>query len=88
MAGFAVTNQQFGRPLLFFVKVVVPFRCFPGSVISTSSNFLQNPVTGLIGLAWQPLSSSGAMPFWQALASSGSWDSPLMAFHLTRYVCI
>ncbi|KAF8556433.1 acid protease [Imleria badia] len=56
-----------------------------GSVTSTSSNFLQNPVTGLIGLAWRSLSSSGAMPFWQALASRGSWDSPLMAFQLTRY---
>ncbi|KIJ65105.1 hypothetical protein HYDPIDRAFT_111003 [Hydnomerulius pinastri MD-312] len=57
-----------------------------GSVTSTSSNFLQNPVTGLIGLAWQSLSSSGAMPFWQALASDGSWDSPLMAFQLTRFI--
>ncbi|KAF9219785.1 acid protease [Gyrodon lividus] len=57
-----------------------------GSVTSTSSGFLQNPVTGLIGLAWQSLSSSGAMPFWQALASSGSWDSPLMAFQLSRFI--
>jgi hypothetical protein len=43
-------------------------------------------VTGLIGLAWQPLSSSGAMPFWQTLASKGSWNSPLMAFQLTRFI--
>ncbi|KAF8142067.1 aspartic peptidase domain-containing protein [Boletus edulis] len=56
-----------------------------GSVTSTSYNFLQNPVMGLIGLGWQSLSFSGAMPFWQALASRGSWDSPLMAFQLTRY---
>ncbi|KAH7885825.1 acid protease [Phlebopus sp. FC_14] len=67
MAGFSVTNQQFG------------------SVTSTSSDFLTSPVTGLIGLAWQPLSSSQAMPFWQALAAGGSWDSPLMAFQLTRF---
>ncbi|KIJ20642.1 hypothetical protein PAXINDRAFT_165539 [Paxillus involutus ATCC 200175] len=57
-----------------------------GSVTSTSSNFLQNPVQGLIGLAWQSLSTSGAMPFWQALASGGSWDSPLMAFQLSRFL--
>ncbi|KAG8215009.1 acid protease [Butyriboletus roseoflavus] len=57
-----------------------------GSVTSTSSNFLRNPITGLIGLAWQSLSSSGAMPFWQALAGGGSWDSPLMAVQLTRYI--
>ncbi|KAN0088860.1 Aspartic peptidase domain containing protein [Tylopilus felleus] len=57
-----------------------------GSVTVTSSNFIQNPVTGLIGLGWQSLSSSGAMPFWQSLAGGGSWDLPLMAFQLTRYL--
>ncbi|KAH7926411.1 acid protease [Leucogyrophana mollusca] len=57
-----------------------------GAVTATSSNFLQNPVTGLIGLAWQSLAASGAMPFWQALASGGYWDSPLMGFQLTRFL--
>ncbi|KAH0836320.1 acid protease [Lanmaoa asiatica] len=85
MAGFTVSNQQFGTSL-FSMQVVAIFNHFRGSVTSTSSNFLQNPVTGLIGLAWQSLSSSGAMPFWQALARRGSWNSPLMAFHLTRYI--
>lgn len=87
MAGFSVTNQQFGM-LWSLVEVVTPFNCCLGSVTSTSSNFLQNPVTGLIGLGWQSLSSSGAMPFWQVLASTGSLSSPLMAFQLTRYVWI
>lgn len=88
MAGFSVPNQQFGM-LLFsfsFTEVVTTFNYFSGSATTTSSNFLQNPVMGLIGLAWKSLSSSGAMPFWQTLASSGAWDSPLMAFQLTRYV--
>jgi len=57
-----------------------------GSVTSTSHGLLESPVTGLIGLAWRSLSSSGAMPFWQALSSGGSLDSPLMAFQLTRYI--
>lgn len=86
MAGFTVSNQQFGMLSFAFMEVVTTFSYLPGSVTTTSSNFLQNPVTGLIGLAWKSLSSSGAMPFWQALASGGSWDSPLMAFQLTRYV--
>lgn len=57
-----------------------------GVVTTTAANFLQNPVTGIFGLAWQSLAVSGAMPFWQALASKGQWSQPLMAFQLTRFV--
>ncbi|KAG9309508.1 acid protease [Chiua virens] len=87
---FAVTYGS-GEVMGTLVEDVVQMAGFSvsnqafGSVTSTSSEFLQSPVTGLIGLAWQPLSSSGSMPFWQSLASSGAWNSPLMAFHLTRY---
>jgi len=52
---------------------------------AVSSGLLVNPVSGLLGLGWQSLASSGSAPLWQTLASSGSWDSPLMAFFLTRY---
>lgn len=51
-----------------------------------SGGLLTTPVSGLIGLAWNTIASSGATPFWQTLASSGTWDSPLMAFHLTRFL--
>jgi len=51
-----------------------------------SQGLLNNPVSGLMGLAWNTIASSGATPFWQTLASSGAWDSPLMAFQLTRFV--
>lgn len=49
-----------------------------------SSELLTDSVSGLLGLAWQSLSASGATPLWQTLASGGSWDSPVMAFQLTR----
>ncbi|KAG1735495.1 acid protease [Suillus lakei] len=55
-------------------------------VTTTSANFLQNPITGIFGLAWQSLAASGAIPFWQALASNGQWSQPLMAFQLTRFL--
>ncbi|KAG2346711.1 acid protease [Suillus weaverae] len=55
-------------------------------VTTTATNFLQNPITGIFGLAWQSLATSGAMPFWQALASNGQWSQPLMAFQLTRFL--
>lgn len=52
---------------------------------AVSSDLLTSPVSGLLGLAWQGIASSGATPFWQTLASGTSWDSPVMAFQITRY---
>lgn len=52
---------------------------------TTTSNLLSKPVSGLMGLAFQSISSSRATPFWQALATSGALDQPLMAFQLTRF---
>lgn len=49
-----------------------------------SKGLLNSPVSGLMGLAWNTIASSGATPFWQTLAASGAWDSPEMAFQLTR----
>jgi cathepsin D len=51
-----------------------------------SQGLLVKPVSGLLGLAFQSIASSGAMPMWQTLVSSGAWDSPLMSFHLSRLV--
>lgn len=49
-----------------------------------SPGLLTSPVSGLLGLAFQSISASKAEPLWQTLVSSGAWDSPLMAFQLTR----
>lgn len=61
----------------------------PNQIFATcdtvSSGLLQNPVSGLLGLAFSTIASSKAVPFWQTLASAGAWDAPVMAFHLTRY---
>jgi hypothetical protein len=51
-----------------------------------SANLLDSPVSGLMGLGWQSLSSSGAVPFWQSLYQANALDEPLMAFYLTRFV--
>ncbi|KAF8872837.1 aspartic peptidase A1 [Gymnopilus junonius] len=51
-----------------------------------SSGLLTSPVSGLLGLGFQSIASSNAMPLWQTLATSGAWDAPLMAFQLTRYL--
>ncbi|KAG8994607.1 hypothetical protein FRB93_001522 [Tulasnella sp. JGI-2019a] len=48
-------------------------------------DLLENPVSGLMGLGFSTLSTSKTMPFWETLASGGSWSEPLMAFHLTSF---
>jgi len=50
-----------------------------------SEGLLNEPVSGLIGLAFSTIASSGAIPLWQTLASSNAWTQPLMAFQLTRF---
>jgi hypothetical protein len=50
-----------------------------------SDGLLNKPVSGLMGLGFQTIASSGAFPFWETLAASGAWTEPLMAFQLTRY---
>lgn len=51
-----------------------------------SSGLLNSPVSGLIGLAWNTIASSGATPLWQTLAASNALDSPVMGFQLTRFM--
>ncbi len=51
-----------------------------------SDGLLASPVSGLMGLGWQALSSSGAVPFWQSLFQANALDQPLMGFYLTRFV--
>jgi cathepsin D len=53
---------------------------------TVSSGLLASPVSGLLGLAFKSIASSGATPFWEALVANGAWDSPVMSFQLTRYV--
>lgn len=56
-----------------------------GVVTTTSADLISYPLSGLMGLAWQSIASSGATPFWQTLAASGKWDAPEMGVYLKRY---
>jgi hypothetical protein len=85
LAGFTVQNQIFG----VFLPVAFPTDC-PTAIPSglcdqVSDGLLQAPVSGLMGLSWQALASSGAKPFWQALYESSVFDEPVMAFYLTCF---
>lgn len=46
---------------------------------------LDQNVSGIMGLAWQGLASSDAVPWWQALVADGQLASSEMAFYLTRF---
>ena len=85
LAGFEVQNQVFGTfspsPLLQIVLMAIP----SGICDQISSGLLNTPVSGLMGVGWQGLASSGAKPFWQALYEKNVLDEPLMAFYLTRF---
>ena len=63
----------------------VPNQSF-GVCNTVSTNLLTGPVSGLLGLGFQPIASSKAMPFWETLVSSGAWDTPVMGVQLTRLV--
>lgn len=88
MGGFTVTDQTFG--MLFFpltaMRASAPADCeCIGVVTTTSADLISYPLSGLMGLAWQSIASSGATPFWQTLAASGKWDAPEMGVYLKRY---
>lgn len=58
-----------------------------GVVSTFASNMLDAPVSGILGLGFQSIATSRAVPFWETLArSQGSLDEPVMAFHLSRFV--
>ena len=47
-------------------------------------DLVQTPVSGLMGLAFQGIASTGAVPFWQALINDNQLSTPEMSFWLAR----
>jgi len=86
MGGFTIDQQTFcmynpdGVPIscliLFFRSVAVD---------QTSQDLLTGSVSGIMGLAFDSLSSTESTPFWQALANGNQLTDPEMGFWLTRF---
>jgi len=55
------------------------------SVESVSKDLLTGSVSGIMGLAFGAISSTGAIPFWNALITDNQLAAPEMAFWLTRF---
>lgn len=51
----------------------------------TTSGLVSNPISGLMGLGWESIAQTGATPFWEALAQSGTWTTQEMAVYMERY---
>ena len=49
-----------------------------------TSNLLEGSVSGIMGLAFTAIASSGATPFWETLVNENQISSPEMSFWLTR----
>ncbi|KAK7448817.1 hypothetical protein VKT23_013547 [Stygiomarasmius scandens] len=55
------------------------------AVDQTSQDLLTGSVSGIMGLAFDSLSSTESTPFWQALANGNQLTDPEMGFWLTRF---
>lgn len=56
-----------------------------GVVVTMTQGLVDSPLSGLMGMGFKTLSVMGATPWWQSLATSGAWDSPLFGFYMKRY---
>jgi len=57
---------------------------FPVSVNQVTSNLLEGSLSGILGLAFATIASSGATPLWETLVNNNQLSSPEMSFWLSR----
>ncbi|KAG8785518.1 hypothetical protein FRC15_001203 [Serendipita sp. 397] len=55
-----------------------------GIATRVTSNFLSGNLSGLMGLGFESLASTGATPWW--IRASTAWTAPQMSFYFTRLV--
>ncbi|KAA1123796.1 hypothetical protein PGTUg99_020130 [Puccinia graminis f. sp. tritici] len=103
-AGYKLPPQSFGKSIIgvfsmretkggsLILSSFLFFWSHPSAVVDTvSSELLSKDVSGLMGLGFQPLASSGVTPIWQSLMNNGSQSGgnvsfPGFTFSLTRYI--
>jgi cathepsin D len=56
------------------------------AVTSVSSDTIDGELDGIMGLAFQGIAASTALPFWQALISNNQLTNPEFSFFVTRFV--
>jgi hypothetical protein len=58
----------------------------PVGVDDVSSGLIDGELAGIMGLAFQGIANSQAVPFWQALVNNNQFTSPEFSFYITRFV--
>lgn len=51
-----------------------------------TDGLLDSQTSGILGLAFEALASTRAVPFWEALINAGQFAQPEMSFFLTRFL--
>ena len=51
-----------------------------------STGLIDGELAGIMGLAFQGIANSEALPFWQALVNNNQLTSPVFSFFITRFV--
>ncbi|KAF5327777.1 hypothetical protein D9619_004889 [Psilocybe cf. subviscida] len=87
MGGFTVTGQTMRMSYpsqLRWHNYSADDAAFIVNVDALTQGLLDGDVSGIMGLAFQGIASTKAVPFWQALISSNQLSSPEFAFWLDR----
>jgi cathepsin D len=86
IASFTVTNQTFGWSL----HLSLPMFRFSNeptvAVTNSSEGLLSVSDSGFLGLGFQTLAITRAVPFWQALLNANQLAEPLFSMWLARFV--
>ncbi|PVG04891.1 acid protease [Serendipita vermifera] len=83
--GSATASGSLGRDVVQMSGYQVQDQVI-GVADAVSLRLLDEPVSGLMGLAFRGIAASGGTPFWLRLAAAEVFDQPLMSFCLTRFL--
>ncbi|WVQ66734.1 uncharacterized protein L199_004923 [Kwoniella botswanensis] len=81
--GSGSVSGQLARENVMVANTMVQGQYF-GAVNSESSDFQGNPNSGVMGMAFSSISSSGKPTYFENLINNKAISSPLFGFHLTR----
>ncbi|WVW86417.1 hypothetical protein I302_108463 [Kwoniella bestiolae CBS 10118] len=81
--GSGSVSGQLARENVMVANTMVQGQYF-GAVNSESSDFQGNPNSGVMGMAFSSISSSGKPTYFENLINNKAVSSPLFGFHLTR----
>ena len=72
-------------PSIHLHPLSVTLTCVSVAVTDVTSGLIENELAGILGLAFQGIASSTALPFWQALVNDNLFTNPEFSFFITRF---